>query len=80
MLDKGPASTQLTTAMKTKPSIVNSTDAKRVAGMLAVVIALMTGWKSASAANVMNYGADGNDYFQFTTPSMAFDKASGLPP
>lgn len=29
-------------------------------------------------ANVMNYGADGNDYFQFTTPSMAFDKASGF--
>src|SRR6201996_3016448 len=26
----------------------------------------------------MNYGADGNDYFQFTTPSMAFDKASGF--
>jgi hypothetical protein len=32
----------------------------------------------ASAANVMNYGADGNDYYQFTTPSMAFDKASGF--
>jgi hypothetical protein len=32
----------------------------------------------ASAANVMNYGADGMDYFQFTTPSMAFDKASGF--
>jgi hypothetical protein len=31
-----------------------------------------------SAANVMNYGADGMDYFQFTTPSMAFDKASGF--
>ena len=31
-----------------------------------------------SAANVMNYGADGNDYYQFTTPSMAFDKASGF--
>lgn len=26
----------------------------------------------------MNYGADGNDYFQFTTPSLAFDKASGF--
>jgi autotransporter-associated beta strand protein len=26
----------------------------------------------------MNYGADGNDYFQFTTPSMAVDKASGF--
>lgn len=32
----------------------------------------------ASAANVMSYGADGNDYFQFMTPSMAFDKASGF--
>ena len=26
----------------------------------------------------MNYGADGNDYYQFTNPSMAFDKASGF--
>jgi autotransporter-associated beta strand protein len=26
----------------------------------------------------MNYGADGNDYFQFTNPSMTFDKASGF--
>ncbi len=26
----------------------------------------------------MNYGADGNDYFQFTNPSMAFDKESGF--
>ena len=26
----------------------------------------------------MNYGADGNDYFQFTSPSMAADKASGF--
>ncbi len=32
----------------------------------------------AAAGNVMNYGADGNDYYQFTTPSMAFDKASGF--
>ncbi|HEV2691896.1 MAG TPA: fibronectin type III domain-containing protein [Verrucomicrobiae bacterium] len=31
-----------------------------------------------SAANVMNYGADGNDYFQFSNPSMALDKASGF--
>jgi len=37
-----------------------------------------SGPQSVSAANVMNYGADGNDYFQFTTPSMAFDKASGF--
>jgi fructan beta-fructosidase len=34
--------------------------------------------QGASAANVMNYGADGMDYLQFTTPSMAFDKASGF--
>src|ERR1700735_4759320 len=32
----------------------------------------------AGAGVVMNYGADGNDYFQFSTPSMAFDKASGF--
>jgi Fibronectin type III domain len=35
-------------------------------------------FQRVSAVNVMNYGADGNDYFQFTTPSMAFDKASGF--
>jgi hypothetical protein len=39
---------------------------------------LATSLRCATAANVMNYGADGNDYFQFTTPSMAFDKASGF--
>ncbi len=33
---------------------------------------------SVRADNVMNYGADGNDYFQFTKPGMAFDKASGF--
>src|ERR1700679_3021451 len=32
----------------------------------------------AGAGVVMNYGADGNDYFQFSTPSMSFDKASGF--
>lgn len=37
-----------------------------------------TSFANCMAANVMNYGADGNDYFQFTTPSMAFDKASGF--
>ena len=26
----------------------------------------------------MNYGADGNDYYRFTAPSMSFDKASGF--
>ena len=47
--------------------------------------ALLVAWlhlgvnlQPASAANVINYGADGNDYFQFSTPSMAFDKASGF--
>src|ERR1700677_3831099 len=40
---------------------------------------LLAVWlQSSQAANVMNYGADGNDYYQFTTPSMAFDKASGF--
>jgi len=46
--------------------------------MLAALIMLMLSCDLAGAANVMNYGADGNDYFQFTTPSMAFDKASGF--
>jgi fructan beta-fructosidase len=32
----------------------------------------------AGAGVVMNYGADGNDYFQFSTPSLSFDKASGF--
>src|SRR5215469_12911004 len=34
--------------------------------------------QDAPAMVVMNYGADGNDYYQFTNPSMAFDKASGF--
>ncbi|MEI9962646.1 MAG: hypothetical protein WDM76_16475 [Limisphaerales bacterium] len=49
--------------------------------MMSVLLALFqasVGLQSISAANVMNYGADGNDYFQFTTPSMAFAKASGF--
>src|SRR5215475_488511 len=46
--------------------------------LLAVALQLSAGLRFASAANVMNYGADGNDYFQFTTPSMAFDKATGF--
>ena len=47
--------------------------------MSVLVVLLMTvNPPRAGAANVMNYGADGNDYFQFTTPSMAFDKASGF--
>ena len=36
------------------------------------------GEQHAAAANVMNYGADGNDYFLFTNPSLAFAKASGF--
>jgi DNA-directed RNA polymerase subunit K/omega len=34
--------------------------------------------KLASATVAMNYGADGNDYYRFTAPSMSFDKASGF--
>ncbi|HEY1788634.1 MAG TPA: fibronectin type III domain-containing protein [Verrucomicrobiae bacterium] len=43
-----------------------------------LLVCLAAGLRNAAAANVMNYGADGNDYYQFTTPSMAFDKASGF--
>ncbi len=46
--------------------------------LMFVLIQIMAGSQWSSAANVMNYGADGNDYFQFTTPSMAFDKSSGF--
>jgi hypothetical protein len=34
--------------------------------------------QSAYAVNAMNYGADGNDYYRFTNPSMDFDRASGF--
>jgi autotransporter-associated beta strand protein len=51
---------------------------KRWGATVAIVFAVMTGGQPALAANVMNYGADGNDYFQFTTPSMAYNKASGF--
>ena len=64
--------------MKAKLPVVNSTGARQIGGRVAVVIAMMIGWKSACGANVMNYGADGNDYFQFTTPSLACDQASGF--
>jgi hypothetical protein len=47
-------------------------------GIMLVLLQMAANPQRASAANVMNYGADGNDYFQFTTPSMAFDKASGF--
>lgn len=48
----------------------------RWAGLVLSLLLMIGGW--AHASNIMNYGADGNDYFQFTTPSMAFDKASGF--
>src|SRR6516165_10571093 len=50
----------------------------RPAGATLMVASLLVFSQTASAVVVMNYGADGNDYFQFTTPSMAFDKASGF--
>ncbi|HEV2434587.1 MAG TPA: LamG-like jellyroll fold domain-containing protein, partial [Verrucomicrobiae bacterium] len=50
----------------------------RLAAVVFVLLLKTAGWQHASAANVMSYGADGNDYFQFTTPAMAFDKASGF--
>jgi hypothetical protein len=43
-----------------------------------ILLLMAVGPQRGSAANVMNYGADGNDYFQFTTSSMAFDRASGF--
>ncbi len=46
--------------------------------LLILLSLLAVSQRCTSAANVMNYGADGNDYFQFTTPSMACDKASGF--
>ncbi len=45
---------------------------------LLVLLLMGAGTPHLSAANVMNYGADGNDYFQFSNPSMACDKASGF--
>ncbi len=48
------------------------------AGLLLVLLQMVANPARVSASVVMNYGADGNDYFQFTTPSMAFDKASGF--
>jgi hypothetical protein len=48
------------------------------AGIMPVLLQTAVNPQWASAANVMNYGADGNDYYRFTNPSMAFDKASGF--
>jgi autotransporter-associated beta strand protein len=50
----------------------------RLAGTLLVLLQMAANPRQAAAANVANYGADGMDYYQFTTPSMAFDKASGF--
>ena len=42
-------------------------------------LCVISAWpQNTPAMVVMNYGADGNDYYQFTNPSMAFDKASGF--
>ncbi len=49
-----------------------------VKASVASLAILLTPARLHAAANVMNYGADGNDYFQFTVPSMAYDKASGF--
>ncbi|MGC9942825.1 MAG: fibronectin type III domain-containing protein [Verrucomicrobiota bacterium] len=49
-----------------------------VAGLLLVLLQMSANPPRVCASVVMNYGADGNDYFQFTTPSLAFDKASGF--
>lgn len=46
--------------------------------LLAAWLHTGTAMAFGAAGNVVNYGADGNDYFQFTTPSMAFDKVSGF--
>jgi hypothetical protein len=43
-----------------------------------ILLMMAASLRCTSGANLMNYGADGNDYYQFTTPSMAFDKASGF--
>ncbi len=52
--------------------------AKRCLKILAALSFIAGAGNAVFGSNVMNYGADGNDYFQFTTPSMAFDKASGF--
>src|SRR5580704_12979621 len=49
-----------------------------LAGVVLVLLQTAVNPPRASAANVMNYGSGGNDYYQFTAPSMAFIKASGF--
>jgi autotransporter-associated beta strand protein len=48
------------------------------AGALLILLQMAANPQRATAANVANYGADGMDYYTFTTPSMAVDKASGF--
>ena len=42
------------------------------------LLLMLAGSPRILAANVMNYGADGMDYYRFTNPCLAFDKASGF--
>jgi len=50
---------------------------RRTSLLLGLMLTL-SGAQRVLAANVMNYGADGNDYYRFTVPSMACTKASGF--
>ena len=65
--------------MKVELPVTNSTGARRIGGMFTVIIAMIFGWKSACGASVMNYDEDGNDYFQFTTPSTASSPHTFVP-
>ena len=49
-----------------------------LAGGGLILLQMLVKPQGTAASVAMNYGADGNDYFQFTTPSLAFDKASGF--
>ena len=62
--------------MLMKTGVLKSIIAEVIFSMLFCLI--LTFPKNAPAMVVMNYGADGNDYYQFTNPSMAFDKTSGF--
>jgi hypothetical protein len=46
--------------------------------LILTLFLMAAGLRCACAANVMNYGADGMDYYRFTNPSMAATKASGF--
>jgi hypothetical protein len=47
-------------------------------GIILALLQMAANPPRAAASVVMNYGADGNDYFQFSNPTMAVDKASGF--